>query len=130
MKVRIQIFNPKQTMNRILDDDVGIFTATTCMRYMEKYIPKQDGFLGLSAKAHPFYVTYDSPQAHYLFNGLAMVGPNGSAWAKEGEIKHYNGKKLEFSKEQNSLARSHWDIPVQKNNKVKIAKEVTQYINR
>jgi hypothetical protein len=116
-------------MTRILDDDVGIFMATTCKRYMEKYIPKQDGFLGMSARIHPFYVTYENPYAHYLHEGLAMVGPNGSAWAKEEETKHYNGKKLQFSKEKNSLARSHWEEAVQKNNRVKIASEVTQYIN-
>lgn len=130
MKVRIEIFNPQKTINRILDDDVGIFMATTCMRYMEKFIPKQGGFLGLSAKAHPFYVTYESPQAHYLHDGLAMVGQNGSAWAKLGETKHYNGKKLQFSKEQNFSAQSHWEEPVQSKYSNKIASEVTQYINR
>lgn len=130
MKVEIKIFNPQRTMSRILDDDVGIFMSTTCARYMDKYIPKQKGFLALQIKIDPFKVTYNSPYAHYIYEGNAMVGPNGSAWAKLGETKHYSGKKLEFSKEQNSFARSHWDIPVQKNNKVKIAKEVTQYINR
>jgi hypothetical protein len=130
MKVKVQIFNPQKTMRRILDDDVGIFMAQTCARYMDKYVPKQQGYLTGNLKFEPFAVIYNSPFAHYLYNGRAMVSPNGSAWAKSGETKHYSGKDLEFSKEQNAFARSHWDVPVQKNNRVKIASEVTQYINR
>lgn len=130
MKVEINIFNPQRTMSRILDDNVGIFMSTTCARYMDKYTPMQRGMLLENKTLLPFKVVYNSPYAHYIHEGNAMVGPNGSAWAKLGETKHYSGKKLEFSKEQNTFARSHWEESVQKNSRVKIAKEVTEYINR
>ena len=108
MKVSVQIFNPKKTMNRILDDDVGIFMAETCARYMNKYVPMQTGMLSQNFETKPFAVTYTQPYARRM----------------------YYGDGFNFSKEQHPLARSHWDVPVQKNNRVKIAKEVTQYISR
>lgn len=42
-------------------------------------------------------VTWAMPYAHYVYQGDAMVGVESkSAWAKRGEPKEYNGKKLEF----------------------------------
>jgi hypothetical protein len=108
MKVKVQIFNPQKTMRRILDDDVGIFMAETCGRYMNKYVPMQTGMLSQTYTVDPYLLTFNQPYAK----------------------KMYYGDDLNFSKEKHPLARSHWDVPVQKNNRVKIASEVTQYINR
>ncbi len=33
-------------------------------------------------------ISWDTPYAPYLYYGLLMVAPNGSAWAKTGERKH------------------------------------------
>lgn len=42
-------------------------------------------------------VCWPVPYAHFVYQGDAMVGVDSkSAWAKRGEPKEYNGKKLEF----------------------------------
>ena len=48
------------------------------------------------------------PYAQYLYYGMLMVAPNGSAWAKSGESKTVTGTPLNFSTHMNANASSMW----------------------
>ncbi len=54
-------------------------------------------------------VIYPGPYAHYLYVGKLMVDPvTGSAWARKGVTKVYNGNKLDIRKNAHPRATDHW----------------------
>ena len=108
MKIRLDIFNPKQTMSRIFDNDVGIFTAEICARNFNKFVPMQTGMLSQNYATAPFKITYNQPYANRM----------------------YKGSNFNFSKEQHPLATDHWDKEGFEANKRKIANEITAYLKR
>lgn len=130
--VRVEIFDPQGTMDRICDNDaVGQFVAQTWARYFAKYTPMQSGILRSNYTTKPFQVIYNSPYAHYQHEGILYVSPTtGSSWALPGEIKVPTGQNLSYSKEQNPLATSHWEIPAYEAFGDTVARQVEAYIRR
>ena len=130
--VKITIFNPTATVNRICNNDsVGIFLATTWSRYFAKYTPMQSGVLRENISINPFEVVYNSPYAHYQWEGKLYVSPTtGSSWAQEGETKVPTDIDLSYNTEQNPLATSHWEVPAYEAFKDDVARQVTEYIRR
>jgi hypothetical protein len=108
MAIRVQIGNVGQTMNRIFNDGVGIFTSETCARYFAPYVPFKRGHLSQTYTTTPYKITYEMPYAKPL----------------------YKGRNLNFSKLQHPQATSEWDKASMAVNRGKIAKEITQYIKR
>lgn len=104
----IRIYNPSRTIRRILNDNVGIFVAETCARYMNPYVPMRTGALSQTYTSKPYEVEYEMPYAHYI----------------------YNGDHFKFRKEFHPKAQAHWDRPVQANYTAQIAHEVSEYIRR
>lgn len=51
------------------NDSVGKAAATSAARHMEQYVPYRDGQLRGSADIEPFHVTYNTPYAHYQWEG-------------------------------------------------------------
>lgn len=127
---RFEIYDAHSTADRITQNNaVGQFVAQTWARYFSKYIPMQQGILRSNFTTEPFKVTYESPYAHYQWQGELYVSPTtGSSWALPGEIKVPTGKPLEYSKEQNPLATSHWEVPAFDAFRDTVAKQVTMYI--
>ena len=130
--VKVTIFNPTATVNRICNhDSVGIFLATTWSRYFAKYTPMQSGVLRENISINPFEVVYNSPYAHYQWKGKLYVSPTtGSSWAQEGETKVPTDIDLSYNTEQNPLATSHWEVPAYEAFKDDVARQVTEYIRR
>lgn len=108
MKVSLQIFNPQKTMARILDDAVGIFTAETCARYFNDFVPMKEGMLSQNYTTEPFKITYGQIYAHYI----------------------YNGDGFNFSTEKHQNATSHWDKAGMAAHSGEISKEITEFIKR
>lgn len=79
------------------DGRVTRFLRDTVDRYCDEYVPMNNAELKTN-KRYPTNntITYVSPYAHYIYYGKLMLAPNGSCWAKEGEKKHYVGKKLKY----------------------------------
>lgn len=127
---RFEIYDAHSTADRITQNNaVGQFVAQTWARYFAKYIPMQQGILRSNFTTEPFKVTYESPYAHYQWQGELYVSPTtGSSWALPGEIKVPTGKPLEYSKEQNPLATSHWEVPAFDAFRDTVARQVTMYI--
>ena len=124
--IKVEINNPKKTMNRIIDNKVRLFASETWARYFKKYVPRDSGVLGETYTTEPGKVTYTSLYAHFQWEGRVMVDENGSAWAKKNSKKHYIGKNLKYTYPN---ASSHWEEVAQKNHKSEVAQEITNYIN-
>lgn len=136
MDIKIKWNKP---INQIAEDALGgdetlRYMANQAALYMDKYVPMEAGMLADSphtyVKDGHGVVEYPGPYAHYQYEGRAMVGPNGSAWAKQGEIKHYNGKMLNYSKEAHSKATSHWDKAMLAERGKDFARAVQAFIKR
>jgi hypothetical protein len=108
VNIHVKMFNPQQTVSKILDDSVGTFTAETWGRCFNPYVPMQSGMLSKGYRTEPFKVIYDSPYAH----------------------KMYEGDNFNFSKEQHPLATSHWNEPAFTAKKDIVAKEISTFIAR
>ncbi len=129
--IHIEIYNSQQTADRICrNDNVGKFVASEWSRYFAKYVPMQSGTLRTNISIEPFKVIYESPYAHYQWEGELYVADNGSSWAKQGEIKHPTGIPLNYNKEQNPLATSHWEVPAYDAFKDVVANSISEYIRR
>lgn len=140
-KITTTIYNPAGTINRILNDDVGKFVANEWSRYFAKYVPMREGILAQNITIEPFKVTYNSPYAHYQWEGEKYVDPIYNVggfhnadfsvwWSRPGVTKIPSGELLNYSKEQNPLATSHWEQPAYNAFKDAVAKAVTDYLKR
>ena len=138
--VTITINNPASIADRIIDDDVGTFLASEWSRYFAKYVPMREGILAQDITIEPFQVTYNSPYAHYQWMGNLYVDPitlkgafydsNYGFWSRPGVSKIPTGIPLNYSKEQNPLATSHWEVPAYNAFKDTVARAVTHYLKR
>ena len=113
MKVRVEMKPSSQIVNRILDDDVGRFLAETWSKIFEKYTPRDSGTLGQSYITEPWKVTYTQRYAHYQWQGVSK-----------------KGKPLNYNKEKNMLAQSHWEEAAERDKSSEVARAVTEYIKR
>lgn len=85
------------------NDKVGKFTAETCARYMDAYVPYLTGVLSTTYVTEPWKVKYLMPYAH----------------------RQYNGEGFNFTKDFHPLATSKWDTHVDRQ---AIAREIEKYI--
>lgn len=113
MKVKVELKPFETIKSRILDDDVGRFVAETWAKIFTKYTPKDTGTLSQSYTTEPWKVTYEQRYSHYQWEGVSK-----------------SGKPLNYSKEKNILAQSHWEQAAFKDKKGEVAKAVTEYIKR
>ena len=113
MKVRVEMKPSSQIVNRILDDDVGRFLSETWAKIFEKYTPRDSGTLGQSYITEPWKVTYTQRYAHYQWQGVSK-----------------KGKSLNYNKEKNMLAQSHWEEAAERDKSSEVARAVTEYIKR
>ena len=113
MKVRVEMKPSSQIVNRILDDDVGRFVAETWAKIFEKYTPIDSVTLRQSYITEPWKVTYTQKYAHYQWQGVSK-----------------KGKPLNYNKEKNMLAQSHWEEAAERDKSSEVARAVTEYIKR
>lgn len=76
------------------------------------FIPEDQGSLKGSVRyPHGIYgweVAWNTPYAHYQYEGELYLDKNGSPFAEEDDIKYPSGKRLKQSTENNPLASDHW----------------------
>ena len=85
--------------------------AETWARIFQKYTPKDSGMLSQSYTVKPFLVTYNQKYSYYQWYGISKTG-----------------KPLNYSKEKNFLAQSHWEQAAERDRKNEVAKAVTDFI--
>lgn len=110
---KITIDIPSSVIDKIVkSNDLGLFLSMTWARYMNKFVPMNQGMLYKTADVtKPFEVSYIQNYSHYQWEGLSK-----------------SGKKLRYSKEQHHLAQSHWEEQAFIEYKSQVAKEVTEYL--
>lgn len=140
-KITIKLYNAPATVHRLAESDkIGKFLASEWSRYFAKYTPMQEGILASNITIDPFKVTYNSPYAHYQWEGKLYVDPitgkgafydkDYGFWSRPGVPKVPTNIPLNYSKEQNPLATSHWEVPAFEMYKNIVAKSVSEYIRR
>lgn len=85
--------------------------AETWARLFQKYTPKDSGMLSQQYTVKPFLVTYNQKYSYYQWYGISKTG-----------------KPLNYSKEKNFLAQSHWEQAAERDRKNEVAKAVTDFI--
>lgn len=85
--------------------------ADTWARIFQKYTPKDSGMLSQSYTVKPFLVTYNQKYSYYQWYGISKTS-----------------KPLNYSKEKNFLAQSHWEQAAERDRKNEVAKAVTDFI--
>lgn len=75
----------------------------------EPYMPADSKTLINDTKVIGGMILYPGPKSRYLYYGKLMVDPETrSAWAQKGATKVLTGKDLQYRKDVNSKAQSHW----------------------
>lgn len=113
MGVKVEMNPSIKIVNHILNDDIGRFTAETWAKIFEKYTPRDSGTLGEYYITEPWKITYDQKYAHYQWQGVSK-----------------KGKPLNYNKEKNFLAQSHWEEAAFRDKKDLVARAITEYIKR
>ena len=142
MKVK---FNWNKPGDQITKEMTGgrqgmLFLATTAARLMNPYVPADNLVLAqnitISAEEDAGHVTYNSPYAHYQYEG-ELYGPNYPI-SDGGEVvgffspphKTPTGKRLEYSTFWHPLATDHWDKAMMTARKEDLAKSYEEYLKR
>lgn len=108
-----------------------------CYRYMDKYVPREDGNLRKNVDlSNPNYIVYQSPYAHYMYEGKVM-GPNIPIKNEAGEItgyfspkgkpKHYTGEPIIY---HTAGTGDHWDERMKSAEMDDLIDEVQNFVNR
>ena len=117
-----------------------LFLAATAARFMDPYVPADNLVLAqnvtITADADVGHVTYNSPYAHYQWEG-EVYGPNYPI-KDGGEIMGYyspphktpTGRRLEYNTFRHPLATDHWDKAMMVARKDDLAKTYEEYLKR
>lgn len=120
------------------DKELGKYLALTWSKLFTKYTPMETGTLGSNVSIVPFQVIYESRYAHYQWVGLKYVDPvylvggfytpGYGWWSRPGVTKIPTNVPLNYSKEFNPNATSHWEVPAYNEFKDTVANLITDYI--
>lgn len=90
------------------------FFTNTCKRYMDKYVPYQEGNLKTNVDIQDDKIVYQSPYAHYQFTGVVYVDPETKKgafysrdygfWSRRNIKKIPSGRKLTYKTPRNWTA--------------------------
>lgn len=105
------------------------FFTQTCYKEMIPFVPggeashlNQVVTLGVDS------ISYDSPDAHYLYNGILYVDPETrSSYARKGVTKVPTTKPLEY---HTPGTGAHWDMRMWTSKQDEVVKQVQNFIDR
>lgn len=139
MSVKVD-FEPTSTIEVKLGIEpngrVQRYLQNQCYRYMDKYVPRQDGNLRKNVDlSNPEYIIYESPYAHYMYEGKVMapsypIKKNGVVigfYSPKGKRKHYTGEKIKY---KTPGTGDHWDEKMRNNDMTKLVESVQKYVER
>ena len=90
------------------DGRVQKFFTNTCRTHMDKYVPMDTGALRENVHLTESSITYESPYAHYQYEGVSKTG-----------------KELNYN---TPLTGSHWDRRMVSAEMQDVVKEVQAYV--
>lgn len=108
-----------------------------CYRYMDKYVPRRDGNLRKNVDlSDPTKIVYNSPYAHYQYEGKLYVMDNGKGayyspkygfWSDKGMPKHDSGRLLNY---HTAGTGPQWDKRMVSAEINDLVKDLQAYIDR
>lgn len=136
------IKRPDEIAERIINSDTNLFLANEARRLMEPYVPADDLVLSrnvyITADDNCGHITYNSPYAHYQYEGELYVDPKtrkgaftdgeGRFWSRPGVAKVPGGRKLKQSDFRHPLATDHWDKAMMAARKGDLAKACENHL--
>lgn len=124
VKVKVDIDASSIINQRTKDKVAKTYAHTRLHAYCAKYVPRDSGTLNENVEINEDALTYKSPYAHYIYEGILYLAPNGSAWAKKGERKHSSGKPLNLS------GTAHWDEAMKVADGQRLADDLTSHYKK
>lgn len=129
------------------------FFTQTCAIHMDKYVPFNEGNLAKSVVINGITtsnvttdeIIYDTPYAHYMYEGIVYVDPEFGIGAfpikdKEGNLQGFFSRKgvdkvpslrqINYSDAMHTEAGPHWDKRMWSAEKDDIVEEVEKYMWR
>lgn len=107
-----------------------------CYRYMDKYVPSDEGNLRKNVDlSDPTKIVYNSPYAHYQYEGKLYVMDNGKGayysptygfWSDKGKKKHATERPLNHTGGRGS----HWDKKMVTAEFDSLVAKVQNYVDR
>ena len=120
------------------DRELGNYLALTWSKLFPKYVPMETGSLGSNVTITPFRVTYNEPYSRFIWRGIKYIDPiyhcggfytpGYGWWSRPGVTKIPTNVPLNYSKEFNPNATSHWEVPAYNEFKNTVANLITDYI--
>ena len=108
-----------------------------CYRYMDKYVPRDEGNLRKNVDlSDPTKIVYNSPYAHYQYEGKLYVMDNGKGayyspeygfWSDKGKPKHATEIPLNY---HTGGTGSHWDRKMVTAEFDSLVAKVQNYVDR
>ena len=127
IKLRLGI-NPNGRVQR--------FLTQSCYNHMDKYVPIDSGNLRSIVSLKEDCITYQSPYAHYMYEGKVM-GPNipltkkgvkePIGWFSPIKPKYYTGANIHYKK---AGTGDHWDERMKSAEINQVRQEVQDFIDR
>lgn len=113
------------------DEQLRLSINQALYKRCNPYVPMQSGVLAQgSVEITPEYVRYNTPYAHYQYEGILYLTEDGRAWARAGERKYPTDRMLVHSKEVHPKATRHWDKAMMAEKGEQFTKEVERLIIR
>ena len=88
------------------------YFTNTCYRYMDKYVPMDEGDLRTNVDIQPHSITYESPYARYQYYGVREDGTH--------QVKNYTTPGT----------GTYWDKKMWSAERQDGVREVQNYVNR
>lgn len=103
----INFLDIEKQLESLDDPDTMQQVHNTYAKFLDPYVPMDEGVLAHDVTVTPEYVQYNSPYAHYMYTGI-VYGPNipimsnGEIigyWSPPNQAKHPTGASIDYSKE-------------------------------
>lgn len=109
-----------EIIEREESDELWLFAAHEWRRLIAPYVPRRTGQLMQNVMVEPNTITYKSPYAHYMYNGVVYVDPDYKKggftsdggitfWSRPGVRKKKTTRELHMRRDMNPKASKEWD---------------------
>lgn len=132
-----------QLTKKVFGRKAQLFAANEFKRVMEPYVPANNMMLSrnvtVTADANSGEISYNSPYAHYQYEGTVYVDPvtgkgafyNGDRfWSRPGVGKRPSERKLRYRTFRHPLATDHWDKAAASSHGQAVADAVARYVSK
>ena len=134
----VRINSLQRIKNRLKINENGqaqAFLTETCYKHMDKYVPSDTTNLRTNVFIDKNSITYQSPYAHYQYNGIkyvdplygkgAFYNPKYGYWSRPNVKKVSSGKRLNY---HTAGTGDHWDRRMISAEINEVVKEVQRFV--